>query len=47
MYAYYHRSFTVSSLNPWKSLPRNIQESASLSVFKSALFEFIGSKPQF
>ncbi len=45
--AYNHRSLTVSGLNLWNSLPRNIQESTSLSSFKSALFKFIGAKPQF
>ncbi len=44
--AYYHHSFTVSGLNLWNSLPRNIQES-TLPSFKSALFKFIGAKPQF
>ncbi len=43
---WYHHSFTVSSLNLWNSLSRNIQESTSLSSFKSALFTFIGAKPQ-
>ncbi len=45
--AYYHHSFTVSGLNLWNSLPRKIQESTSLSSFKSAVFKFIGAKPQF
>ncbi len=45
--AYCHRNFTVSDLNRCNSLPRNIQESTSLSSFKSALFKFIGAKPQF
>ncbi len=45
--AYYHHSFTVSGLNLCNSLPRNIQESNSLSSFKSALLKFIGPKPQF
>ncbi len=44
---YYHHSFTVSGLNRWNSVPRNIQQSTSLSSFKSALFKFIGAKPQF
>ncbi len=45
--AYYQCRFIVSGLNPWNSLPRNIQENASLSSFKSALFKFIDAKPQF
>ncbi len=45
--AYYHHSFTVSDLNLWNSLPRNIQESTYLTSFKSALFKFIGAKPKF
>ncbi len=45
--AYYYHSFTVSDLKLWNSLPRNIQESTSLSNFKSTLFKFIGAKPQF
>ncbi len=45
--AYYHRSFTVSGLNLWNNLLRNIQESTSLSRFKHALCMFIGAKPQF
>ncbi len=44
--AYYHCNYTVSGLNLWNSLPRNIQES-TLSNFKSPLFTFIGAKPQF
>ncbi len=32
----YHRSFTISVLNLWNSLPRNIEESTSLLSFKSA-----------
>ncbi len=45
--AYYCRSFTISGLNLWNSLPINIQEGTSLSSFKSVLFKFIGAKPQF
>ncbi len=44
---YNHHSFTVSGLKLWNSFPRNIQESTSLSSFKSKLFKFIGVKPQF
>ncbi len=44
---YYHPSFTVCGLNPWNSLPTNIQESAFVSSLKSALFKFIGAKSQF
>ncbi len=39
--AYYYHSFTVSGLNLWNSLPRNIQESTSLSIVKSALFMLV------
>ncbi len=37
--AYYQRSFTVSGLNLWNStsLSRNIQESTSVSSFRSLL----------
>ncbi len=45
--AYFHHSFTVFGLNLWNSLPRNIQNSTSLSSFKSVSFTFIGAKPQF
>ncbi len=45
--AYYYCSFRISGLNIWNSLPRKIQESTSLSSFRSALFKFISAKPQF
>ncbi len=44
---YYHLSFTVSGLNLWNSLSRNIRECTSLSSFKSTLFKFIYAKSQF
>ncbi len=36
--AYYYRSFTVSVLNLWNSLPNHIKECASLSSFKRSLY---------
>ncbi len=45
--AYYYRSFTVSGLNLWNSLPNHIKECASLSSFKQSLYNDMVTKPQF
>ncbi len=45
--AYYYRSFTVSGLNLWNSLPNYIKECTSLSSFKQSLYNHMVTKPQF
>ncbi len=44
---YYYRSFTVSGLNLWNSLPNHIKEYTSLSSFKQSLYNYMMTKPQF
>ncbi len=45
--AYYYRSFTVSGLNLWNSLPNHIKECVSLSSFKWSHYNHMVTKPQF
>ena len=45
--AYYYRSFTVSGLNLWNSLPNHIIECTSLPSFKRSLYNHMVTKPQF
>ncbi len=43
--AYYYRSFAVSGLNLWNSLPKHIKECTSLSSFKRSLYNHMVTKP--
>ncbi len=45
--AYYYRSFTVSGLNLWNSLPNHIKECTSSSSLKWYLYNHMVTKPQF
>ncbi len=45
--AYFYRSFTVSGLNLWNSLPNHIKECTSLSSLKWSLYNHMVTKPTF
>ncbi len=45
--AYYYRSFTVSGLKLWNSLPNHIKECTSLSRFEQSLYNHMVTKQQF